>query len=184
MSDSPTRACGGCDACCTVMAVRELEKPTWTACRHRPADRPGCSIWGAHPASCRTFHCLWRQEPAVLPDRLFPPDCGFLLSVGDLDRWPLAVQVCALPGRRHAWNTPENRAVFAGLSAAWNCVVTITGEDGRATHAFSPRGRVYSRTLNPEVFPQDGAAVAVPAADYGPDGRPPGSAGAGAPWSS
>jgi len=51
-------------------------------------------------------------------------------------------------------------------------VVTITGVVGRATHAFSPRGRVYSRTLNPEVFPQDGTAVAVPEADYGPDRRP------------
>jgi hypothetical protein len=167
------RTCEGCEACCTVMAVRELEKATWTPCRHLAGQGRGCAVWGEHPSSCKTFHCLWRGDTALLPERLFPPDCGFLISVGNLDHWPLVVQVCALPGRRHAWNTPENRAVFGDLARAWNCVVTITGEGVLATHAFAPNGRVYSRTLHPEIFPADGAVVAVPAADYGPDRRAP-----------
>lgn len=168
MADStPARSCAGCDACCTVMAVRELPKAAGEPCRHLLGGARGCAIWGDHPASCQTFHCLWRHGEA--PERLFPPDCGFLLAAGERDRWPVGVQVVSLPGRRLAWNTPENRATFTALAADWNCVVTITGEDGRATHAFSPRGRVYSRTLHPEVFPDGGAVVAAPRSDYRTD---------------
>lgn len=154
------------------MAVRELAKPNWSACRHLLTERRGCSVWGEHPASCQAFHCLWRGDREVLPQRLFPPDCGFLVSVGDPDHWPLAVQVCPLPGRAHDWNTPENRALFGRLAADWNCVVTVTGDGVRASHAFAPSGRVYARSIHPEVFPEAGARIAVPASDYGPDRRP------------
>ncbi|HEY8614762.1 hypothetical protein [Phenylobacterium sp.] len=165
MSDSSAaRTCEGCDACCTVMAVRELPKAAGAPCSHLLGGSRGCGIWGEHPPSCQTFHCLWRHGEA--PQQLFPPDCGFLLAAGERGRWPVAVQVVSLPGRRHAWNTPENRKVFSALAATWNGVVTITDSDGRASHAFAPSGRVYSRTLHPEVFPQGGAIVAVPRSDY------------------
>ncbi len=60
-------------------------------------------------------------------------------------------------------------------------------EDGvRGAVAFAPSGRVYDRSADPAVFPEDGRELAVPAADYGPDRRPPAAriAEAGFRWDS
>ena len=76
--------CGSCDACCTVLGVRELGKDTYDPCRYliplevRPSQMAcgGCSVYGEHPPSCKTFECLWLrgvfglQNPHHRPDRL------------------------------------------------------------------------------------------------------------------
>ncbi len=166
------RTCAGCQLCCHVMAVKELEKPAFNACRHLHVDG-GCGIWGEHPASCKTFTCLWRRSDLLLPPGMFPADCGFMLSLDQLETWPTVVKVCAEPARPRAWDQPSHRQVFARLAAAWNCPVVVIEEGLRGTLAFAPGGQVFSREAHPEVFPEDGRALAVPAADYGPDRRPP-----------
>ncbi len=59
------RHCDDCSACCTVMAVHELEKSNWSGCPHVCSG--GCSIYEQRPGSCRTFDCLWLQ--GLLSDR-------------------------------------------------------------------------------------------------------------------
>ena len=167
-----TRTCEGCEACCTVMAIRELDKPAWKPCAHL-APGGGCGIWGVHPVSCKSFTCLWRRSDTLLPPGMFPPDCGFMLAVDQLEAWPTVVKVCAETGRPNAWDQPQHRQVFARLAAAWNCPVVVIEEGVRGAVAFAPSGRVYVRTTDPEVFPEDGRELAVPGADYGPDRRPP-----------
>ena len=167
-----TRACAGCDLCCTVMAIRELDKPAWTPCAHL-APGGGCGLWGRHPASCKSFTCLWRRSDALLPPEMFPADCGFMLAVDQLEAWPTVVKVCADLGRPSAWDRPHWRALFTRLAAAWNCPVVVIEDGVRGAVAFAPSGRVYDRSADPAVFPEDGRELAVPAADYGPDRRPP-----------
>lgn len=70
---APGRECGSCTACCSVLAIVELQKPPRRACDH--LCRSGCGIYAARPASCREFHCLWLRgaidgDEALRPDQL------------------------------------------------------------------------------------------------------------------
>lgn len=155
-----------------MLGVKELPKPPGEACAHL-APQGGCAIWGDHPASCKTFTCLWRRPEATLPDSMFPGLCGFLLALDQDATWPTVVKVCSARGADRAWDAPAYRAVFARLAAAWNCAVVVMGHDGRAELAFAPSGRVFEPAVNPEVFPLDGRALALPEAEYDADRRPP-----------
>lgn len=76
------RPCGECNACCTTIEVRELDKPAWTRCMHVKASPEGsCGIWGApkHPAECRAWYCLWRKGFGGPEDR--PDKLGVVLQV-------------------------------------------------------------------------------------------------------
>lgn len=57
MTPPPTRECGPCTACCTVLSVDEIEKPAFEPCA-KLCDT-GCGIYDERPASCRGFECLW-----------------------------------------------------------------------------------------------------------------------------
>lgn len=168
-----TRRCDGCEMCCTTMEVRELGKPAWSPCAHLAGATRGCGIWGDHPGGCKAFACLWRGSDTLLPPELFPADCGFMLALDPSESWPTVVKVCAEPGRPDAWDTPDNRRLFARLAAAWNCPVAVIGEGVRASHVFAPTGGVYSRAERPEIFPNQGAGLALQLEDWGPDRRPP-----------
>lgn len=167
-----TRSCDRCEMCCTTMAVLELEKPPWSPCAHLAAGG-GCRVWGDHPGSCKAFACLWRGSDTLLPPELFPADCGFMLALDPSETWPTVVKVCPQAGRPDAWDTPANRNLFARLAHAWNCPVAVIGEGVRASHVFAPTGGVYSRAQRPEIFPHDGAGLALGPDDWGPDRRPP-----------
>jgi hypothetical protein len=72
-SSDALRACGGCTACCTVLAVDELRKPMRWACEHLACD--GCRIYETRPKGCRDFDCLWLRgeicgDESRRPDRL------------------------------------------------------------------------------------------------------------------
>ena len=72
-SPSSSRECGGCTACCTVLAVHELRKPMRWACEHIVCD--GCRVYDTRPQGCRDFDCLWIRgeipgDEAHRPDRL------------------------------------------------------------------------------------------------------------------
>ncbi len=154
------------------MAIRELDKPAWTACAHLGPER-GCAIWGDHPGSCKSFTCLWRGSDEVLPPGMFPADCGFMLAIDQTEAWPTVVKVCAEAGRSRAWDEPQHREIFLRLAAAWNCPVVVIEDGMRGAVAFAPSGRVYDRFADPAVFPEDGRELAVPVSDYGPDRRAP-----------
>jgi hypothetical protein len=154
------------------MAVRELEKAPFVGCHHL-ARTGGCSIWGEHPNSCRVFHCLWRSAEAGLPADLFPADCGFLIDAEITPAWPMLVKVCADAARPDGWDKPRYREIFLAIAAAWNCPVVVVGEGVVGRHVFAPSGRSYSRAERPDLFPQDGAGLALGLEDYGPDCRAP-----------
>ncbi|HLJ95912.1 MAG TPA: hypothetical protein VKU02_22245 [Gemmataceae bacterium] len=73
------RACGDCQACCTVVGVEELHKPNWTRCEQQ--CETGCAIYPDRPRTCRGYSCLWAAgllegEEERRPDRL-----GILLDL-------------------------------------------------------------------------------------------------------
>ena len=166
-----TRSCDGCTLCCTVMEVRELEKPPFAPCAHVTVG--GCGVWSRHPGSCKAFACLWRGSDSLLPPDLFPADCGFMAALDTSETWPTVVKVCTDPRRPDAWDTPRNRALFGALAAAWNCPVAVIGEGVRATHVFAPAGGVHARAERLDLFPHDGRGLTLAPEDWGPDRRPP-----------
>jgi hypothetical protein len=168
-----TRTCAGCDMCCTVLEIAALSKPAWTRCSHLMEGGKGCGIWGDHPPACKTYVCLWRMSDVVLPQEMFPADCGFLLTIDNVATWPTTVNVCVDPKTPDAWDTPRNRAIFAKLAATWNCSVAIVGEGAKARHVFAPSGADYAKAERPDIFPHDGLALSLLESDFGPDRRAP-----------
>jgi len=74
-ADGPAagRECGTCTACCTVLAVAELQKPARWACDH--VDCASCGIYEQRPQACRDFNCAWLRgaiagDESLRPDRL------------------------------------------------------------------------------------------------------------------
>lgn len=59
-SEATERACGGCTACCTAIAVHELDKPMWTDCQHQRQGQ-GCAVYEQRPDSCKSYWCMWQS---------------------------------------------------------------------------------------------------------------------------
>lgn len=53
-----SRTCGGCTACCKVLPVAELGKPSGQWCRHCIKKR-GCRMYTNRPRGCIEFRCQW-----------------------------------------------------------------------------------------------------------------------------
>lgn len=143
---TPVRKCGPCTACCTVMAVHELEKDLYEPCPHLCAK--GCGIYADRPASCRTFECQWLRgllevdgsiDPALRPDA-----CGVIFDYqpgtpfGDVyTAWELE------PGASAAGPAAD---IIEGLAERFLVVVTTPtreGEGGPVERRFvGPPGRV------------------------------------------
>ena len=88
MSDSsqPTRSCGACSLCCTVLRVDELKKLGGVDCQHqcKPGafDEPkvlGCAIHERRPQICRDYHCLWVSGGLTDEDR--PDKLGAVVDI-------------------------------------------------------------------------------------------------------
>lgn len=74
------RSCGTCSACCTVMGVKELDKPVDTPCSHcAPKSSKPCLIYEARPESCRVFWCAWRC--GFFADHMRPDSAGGVTTV-------------------------------------------------------------------------------------------------------
>jgi hypothetical protein len=76
------RTCGECTLCCKLPRIDELEKPSWTWCKHCVIGK-GCGIYGNHPPVCKDFRCLWLDD-LELPDE-WRPDLVHLYVTGKRD---------------------------------------------------------------------------------------------------
>jgi Fe-S-cluster containining protein len=71
----PTRSCGECTLCCTLLRVDELRKLGGSPCVHlrRPPEAPGCGVHAHRPRICRAYACVWLSgalDEEDRPDRL------------------------------------------------------------------------------------------------------------------
>lgn len=80
------RECGACTACCTVMAVHELQKANYEPCCHL-TDR--CSIYATRPDSCREWSCLWLKGLIEGDERRRPDQLGLVLSLDESGVYPM-----------------------------------------------------------------------------------------------
>ena len=106
------KSCGGCDVCCRVYEIDELQKPAGTLCGHACG---GCAIYPARPDPCRAFQCLWLMREEL--DAIWRPDlAGFVLRPAEegttlwIDEDPL---------RPNAWR----REPYYGQIKAWAAAV-------------------------------------------------------------
>lgn len=74
------RECGGCVACCEVLAIDqpELQKPADELCQHCTGS--GCGIWATRPPVCENWYCVWRRISA-LPDWVRPDKLGVMFEM-------------------------------------------------------------------------------------------------------
>jgi uncharacterized cysteine cluster protein YcgN (CxxCxxCC family) len=126
----PLRDCGGCTACCTVLAVTELRKPMRCACPHQQTD--GCRIYAERPRGCREFNCLWLRGglPADVdwrPDRLGVIFDHFRRST---DGQPQLTAFEVFPG---AFATSAVAELFARIVDGDGQELVLSHRDGRVT---------------------------------------------------
>jgi len=135
----PGKICGGCTACCSTLAVRELGLPNWTRCPHvrTPPDAvTGCSIYANRPNSCRAWICGWRA--ADWADDCRPDRCGVIVDpMPDLvwvngEELPVA-RLWVLPGHEEAYRRDPVQAlvlaiVHAGHGVLWDMAPNKEGQ--------------------------------------------------------
>jgi len=79
------RTCGSCaggcvTSCCTIMGVKELDKPNGERCPKMASDGT-CSIYAERPAACREWECVWLRAEDVLRNMDRPDRSGVILDV-------------------------------------------------------------------------------------------------------
>lgn len=131
----PANACEGCTACCTVMAVPELRKPSRRACDHVRDDR--CGAHDERPESCRAFNCLWLRGALGAsvdwrPDALGVLFDGFVARESGAEHW-IAFELWP-----RALASVEARAALEALAA--HRPLLLAHRDGSFEHyEHSPR---------------------------------------------
>lgn len=67
--------CGECTACCTMLPVAAINKPSNTPCQHLCGR--GCSIYENRPTTCAEFECAYLHANNI-PKSLRPDKCGII----------------------------------------------------------------------------------------------------------
>lgn len=119
----PSRSCGTCSLCCTVMGVEELQKPRDTKCVHL-TTLGRCNCYSTRPASCAGFNCLWLQ--GLLPKELQPERCRAVAmtnSLGDMVVFQIHPKDRGAHLRGHLAHTIEK------LASGGIPVIVVCGEE-------------------------------------------------------
>jgi hypothetical protein len=138
LTPHPGKSCGSCTACCSTLAVKELNLPNWTRCPHvrsPPDAHTGCSIYSKRPPSCRIWICGWLS--AEWEDEYRPDRCGVVVDpvpdlvwVGD-EEVPVA-RLWILPGYEDAFmDDPARALVLAILSTGTSILWDMAPKDGQ-----------------------------------------------------
>ena len=74
------KTCNGCNLCCVLFPIKELNKGTNVVCCH--STKEGCDIYANRLDSCRAFVCQWliRQD---MEEDLRPDRCGIIYHIID-----------------------------------------------------------------------------------------------------
>jgi hypothetical protein len=123
------RKCGGCTACCTMVAVElpEGHKPANVRCRYLRSS--GCSIYRDRPEPCVYWSCRWLFDPETA-DLRRPDRAGYIVdpqfSTIMLDGKPIdAIQVYVDPARPDAHQDPALRAYLARMAERFRVVAIV-----------------------------------------------------------
>lgn len=154
---SRDRACGDCAACCIIKSVRELGKPSQTACRHLCGT--GCAIYGRHPASCRDYACLWRQGLIEGDERRRPDQLGVIIDYEPFGRIPGSIRLVVWEVAPGAALSEKVRYVVDRLLRTYKQIKAVAYcEAGQPAHHDFP--------INRQDYPGDEAPSPLPMVSY------------------
>lgn len=156
---SAGRTCGDCTACCTVKSVRELGKPSQTACRHM--CQGGCAIYERRPAGCREYACLWRQGLMESDQRLRPDQLGVIIDYEPFARMPGTVRLIVWEVVPGAAETDEVRRTVDKLLETYGQIkaVAYCAAHHPAHHDFP---------IDRETYPGEDASATLPIVAFDP----------------
>ena len=127
------------------MGVEELSKPIGSWCSHwRHAT--GCSIHGAHPASCRSFACEWLRNPR-LAHRYRPDLTKVVLTEHDS-----RLMANCDPANPTAWRRkPIYPLLKEEARARWPSGRTVIARAGRHWWLIAPDEDIDLGEVDPET---------------------------------
>jgi len=117
------RQCGDCTACCFYLAVDELKKDNFEACRHCVQ---GCGIYKKRPQSCKDFNCFWLSGLGDI-DKDRPDKLGVIFAA---TKWKDTLVAHMYMTKRGEMNNPRIRNLVKGVSESMP-VIWITREGRR-----------------------------------------------------
>jgi hypothetical protein len=130
------RECGACQACCSLLPVKEIGKKTGERCQHQKYG-VGCKIHEKrffYPNSCRVWNCAWLGDPDTAklsrPDRShyvvdIMPDFIVLGDDPVNGQKVQAVQVWVDPAYPHAHRDPALREFLLKIATEHGAVAVI-----------------------------------------------------------
>ncbi len=118
--------CGGCNMCCKVLGIPEIEKPPSKWCPHCAVGN-GCKIYEARPTSCQEFQCLWLLQCASRPD-LRPDKTKVVLTATASGN---SFYALVDPGTPDAWEKEPIYSFLCQIVNANNRIVIGWGETPR-----------------------------------------------------
>ena len=89
------RVCGECTACCTIMAVAELNKANYQPCPHNCGS---CAIYDSRPRNCRSWCCSWLLGRIEGDEQRRPDKLGLMFTREKLAGKPITVAFEVWPG--------------------------------------------------------------------------------------
>lgn len=133
------KVCGDCSLCCKLLDVPPMEAPVGAWCKYaKPGG--GCSIHESRPSFCRTFDCLWLQNP-LLGDELKPNICGVVFEVHSKEK---VVVANVMPERPKAWMKGPPRLLMEQMLRDGYTVWVMVGKD---RHLVLPEGGTKGSAL-------------------------------------
>lgn len=124
------RSCGECTACCTALAVEEIDKGVGVTCAH--VCTKGCEIYSDRPKSCGDFSCLWLDGMFDLSER---PDKLGIVWCYQKHEFAHVVETTTLTGFQYlpgAFNNPLNLELVKKYSE--HSLVMLVSKDDRRVH--------------------------------------------------
>ena len=119
------RSCGECTACCTALAVDEIDKEEFVKCEHDCGTH--CGIYQTRPNSCRGYQCLWTAMKEEVDNTFRPDNLGVILELQQSSIGP-AVTVREI--------VPEIMRDEDG--PAWRFVMAVAASVGAFIIVFQP----------------------------------------------
>lgn len=132
------RKCGSCSACCTVLAVAEIQKPRFTRCPQlkQTGSTRCCKVYDQKPEACTAYSCAWLLG---FGNKIHRPDAsGIVFSVEDTILGPSLV---GLEVRAGASNSSNNAVQTALALARKNNFGLFVGDKLKRRLLNVPKGK-------------------------------------------
>jgi hypothetical protein len=116
------RTCGGCNACCSVLAISDLKKKAGVDCVHldRTKSEHHCTIYETRPRDCSEYTCGWVRNVGFGDDEHRPDKVGVLFTPRD-NKWEVApfagpFTLIAHETREGAFEEPEAQKLMTYIA--------------------------------------------------------------------